>query len=76
MNKGQIQLTFATGLAVVSFVAAPIVAFFSAQAASDAKISSLETRTAVVENSVQNTNMNLQEIKDDLKDIKKYLNIK
>lgn len=76
MNRGQIQLTFATGLAGIAFVASPIVAFFSAQAASDAKIAELTERTAVLENSISNTDMNVREIRDDIKDLKAYFNIK
>ena len=76
MNRGQIHLTFATGLAVVSFVAAPVVAFFSAQASTQQEIADLSSRSAVLENSVENIEVNVVEIKDDIKDLKIYFNIK
>jgi len=75
-NKGQIQLTLATALMGISFLVAPVVAYFSAQAATKTEIAEVSERTARLETSVQNTDKNITEIKEDIKDIRKALNIK
>ena len=60
----------------IMFVATPIVAFYSSLGASDEKISGISERTAKLETIVPTIKEDTDEIKDDLKDIKKALNIK
>lgn len=79
INKGQIQVSIgAIGILLtgIGFVVTPVATYFYGQTATAKEISELSTRTAVLENSIRNTDTNVTEIRDDLKDIKKALNIK
>ena len=72
-NGGQIQLTFVTGMAIISFIAAPIVAYFSAQAATKTEIADVSERTARLETSVPLMQQDLRDIKVSLQAIEKSL---
>lgn len=63
-------------LTATGFVVTPVVAYFTASAATEEKIAQNSSDIAVLQNSITNTDNNLEEIKDDLKDIKRSLNIK
>lgn len=74
-NRGQISLGVSTAIAAVSFIAAPIVAYFSSQAAVDEKISALSERTAVLETSIPEIRDNIQDIKDSVNNMEDYFRI-
>ena len=73
MNKGQIQLTFVTGMAIVSFIAAPIVAYFSAQAATKTDIANVSERAARLEVAIPLMQQDLRDIKISLQAVEKSL---
>lgn len=72
-TRGQIQLSLATALMGISFIAAPIVAYFSAQTATKAEISSVSERTAKLEVAVPLIQQDLRDIKTSLQAIEKSL---
>jgi hypothetical protein len=48
-KRGQLELSVATGLAAISFVAAPIIAYFTAQLSTQQKINDVSERVVRVE---------------------------
>ena len=72
-NKGQIQLTLATALMGISFLVAPVVAYFSAQAATKMDIAEVSERTARLEVAVPLMQQDLRDIKITLQAIEKSL---
>ena len=76
MSKGQIQLTLLGGMTAIAFVVSPVVSYFSAVRATDAKIAEIKERTAVLENSIINTDKSIAEMKTDLREIKRALNVR
>ena len=75
LQKGQVQLTMATGMVAISFVASPIIAYFSAQAATKEEIASISERAAKLETSVPRMEQDIRDIRDSLKSIEKALRI-
>ena len=75
MNKGQFNITIVGLMAGISFVAAPIIAYFSAQAANQEAISGVSERAAKLETSVPRMEQDIRDIKDSLKSIEKALRI-
>lgn len=74
MSKGQIQLGLASGMAIISFVAGPLIGYFSAQMATQKDISQLSERAAKLETSVPRIEQDISDIKMSLKNIEKSLN--
>ena len=72
-NKGQIQITILGAMAAISFIAAPIVAYFSAQAATKMDIAEVSERTARLEVAVPLMQQDLRDIKITLQAIEKSL---
>ena len=66
-NKGQIQVTIFGAMAAVSFLAAPIIAYFSAQAATKEDIAQVSERTARLETFVPTIDRRLENIERALK---------
>ena len=62
-------------MAVISFIAAPIVAYFGSQKATDEKISTLSERAAVLETSLPQMQRDISEIKDSLDNMEDYFRI-
>lgn len=82
-QKGQLSITIGSVLAGVSFVAAPIITYYTGQAAVqediatvDAKISAQSERTAKIETLVPIVLDGQEDMKEDLELIKKALWIK
>jgi len=71
--KGQIQLTVVGVMAAVSFVVAPIVAYFSAQAATKTEIADVSERTARLEVAIPLMQQDLRDIKISLQAVEKSL---
>jgi len=71
--KGQIQITLLGAMTAISFIAAPIIAYFSAQAATKTDISNVSERTARLETSVPLMQSDLRDIKTSLQAIEKSL---
>ena len=65
----------ATGMVAISFVASPIIAYFSAQAATKEEIASISERAAKLETSVPRMEQDIRDIRDSLKSIEKALRI-
>ena len=72
-TKGQIQITLLGAMAAISFIAAPIIAYFSAQAATKTEIADVSERTARLETSVPLMQQDLRDIKVSLQAIEKSL---
>ena len=72
-QKGQIQMTIATTVALVSFIVAPIIAYFSAQAATKTDIANVSERTARLETSVPAIQQDIRDIKMSVQAIEKSL---
>ena len=51
-RKGQIQLSIATGMAIISFIAAPIIAYYSSMASTNVRIGEINTKEQVTESRV------------------------
>lgn len=64
MNRGQIQLSVATVMAGVSFVAAPLVAYYSSQMATAQAIAEVNTKTEVVETRVDHVDTQLDRLEN------------
>lgn len=62
--RGQITLSLATTLAVVSFVAAPVVGYFSSQIATAQAIADVNTKVEVVQAKNIDTDKRLENIED------------
>ena len=73
LQKGQIQITLLGAMAAISFIAAPIIAYFSAQAATKTEIADVSERTARLETSVPLMQQDLRDIKVSLQAIEKSL---
>ena len=71
--KGQIQITILGVMAAVSFVVAPIVAYFSAQAATKTEIAEVSERTAKLETALPLMQQDIRDIKITLQAIEKSL---
>ena len=68
-QKGQIQLTFGLAMAAVSFIVAPVAAYYSAQAAADTKINGNTQKILVNEAVTASIKEDVTEIKTDVKDL-------
>ena len=66
-NKGQFNITLLGAMEVVSFVIAPVVAYFSAQAATKEEIAQVSERTARLETFVPTIDRRLENIEKALK---------
>jgi hypothetical protein len=60
----------------VGFIVTPVVAYFSGQTATAKEISAVSERTAKLETIVPTIKEDTDEIKEDIRDIKKAFNIK
>ena len=72
-NKGQFNITLLGAMAVVSFVIAPIVAYFSAQAATKTDIANVSERAARLEVAIPLMQQDLRDIKISLQAVEKSL---
>lgn len=72
--KGQIP--FPLVMSIATFVAAPIVGYFTAQASIDDKIQEVENRTAILETRIPYIEQKVTETNEDVKDLKRALNVK
>ena len=72
-TRGQINITLIGAMAAVSFIAAPIVAYFSAQAATKTDIANVSERTARLETSIPAIQQDIRDIKTALQAIEKSL---
>lgn len=75
-KTGQFQVTLGIGMALVTFVASPVVAFYGSRLAIQDDISKISERTAKLETLQPVTQDDIKEIKEDLKAIRQALNIK
>lgn len=73
-KKGQVPLPLV--FTVGTMIAGSVMWVYNMTFEVKADVSEVSERTAVLETSVKNTDKNVQEIKDDLKDIKRALNVK
>lgn len=64
--KGQIQISVALGMAVISFIAAPLIAYYSAQSATNSRINEVDTKTQVTQSQVINIEKKLDSIEQKL----------
>ncbi len=77
LQKGQIAIgIIPIAIGGIMFVATPIIAFYSSQAAAEEKLAEVSERTARLETVVPTIKEDTDEIKDDIKDIKRALNVK
>ena len=53
-NRGQINISVGMILAGISFIIAPLATYYSSQLATSERISTVDTKTQVVENRVKN----------------------
>lgn len=75
LTKGQIHLTLPLAMMGISFVAAPIVAYYSGQAATREEIAHISERTARLETSVPAMQQDIRDIKTSLQGIERALRI-
>ena len=71
--KGQIQITILGAMAAISFIAAPIIAYFSAQAATKTDIANVSERAARLEVAIPLMQQDLRDIKISLQAVEKSL---
>ena len=72
-NKGQIQITLLGAMTAISFIAAPIIAYFSAQAATKTDIANVSERAARLEVAIPLMQQDLRDIKISLQAVEKSL---
>ena len=73
MKKGQINLSIATGMAMVSFIVAPLIVYYSAQSATNSRIAELDKKQSVTESQVLNFDKRLDKIDTRLNGIESKL---
>lgn len=73
LQKGQITITLLGAMTAISFIAAPIIAYFSAQSATKTEIAEISERAARLETSVPLMQSDLRDIKASLQAIEKSL---
>ena len=53
-NNGQIQLSWGLTMAAISFIAAPLIGYFSSQLATETKINGVDKEVGIVKSRVDN----------------------
>ena len=53
-NNGQIQLSWVLAMAAISFIAAPLIGYFSSQLATETKINGVDKEVGIVKSRVDN----------------------
>ena len=71
--NGQIQITLLGAMTAISFIAAPIIAYFSAQAATKTDIANVSERAARLEVAIPLMQQDLRDIKISLQAVEKSL---
>ena len=76
MNKGQIQLSIPILITLASTIVGSVLWITNIGATSKEADAGLSERVAKLETTIINTDKNVEEIKEDLKDLKGYFKIK